>query len=128
LSAVAELVPAVPVRRALRALGDSPATWYRRRAPRLPGALRGRRVPPLALSASERQRILETLTGPRFADVTPYAAWARLLDEDAIYLASVRTFYRVLAAQGLVQERRNQLVPPAHVKPELIATAPNPAP
>jgi putative transposase len=57
--------------------------------------------------------------------VTPYTAYARLLDEDAIYLASVRTFYRVLAAQGLVQERRNQLVHPAHVKPELIATAPN---
>ena len=65
------------------------------------------------------------LTGPRFADLTPYTAWARLLDEDGIYLASVRTFYRVLAAEGLVQERRNQLVHPAHVKPELIATAPN---
>jgi putative transposase len=57
--------------------------------------------------------------------VTPYTAYARLLDEDAIYLASVRTFYRVLAAQGLIQERRNQLVHPAHVKPELIATAPH---
>jgi putative transposase len=125
LSAVAELVPAVPARRALRALGGSPATWYRRRAPRLSGALRRRAVPPLALSAPERQRIVATLTSPRFADVTPYTAYARLLDEDAIYLASVRTFYRVLAAQGLIQERRNQLVHPAHVKPELIATAPN---
>ena len=125
MSAVAELVPTVPARRALRALGGAPATWYRRRAPRLPGALRRRPAPPLALSAPERQRILEALTGPRFADVTPYTAWARLLDEDAIYLASVRTFYRVLAAQGLIQERRNQLVHPAHVKPELIATAPN---
>ena len=96
-----------------------------RRAPRLPGALRRRPAPPLALSAPERQRILETLTSPRFADCTPYTAWARLLDEDGIYLASVRTFYRVLAAEGLVQERRNQLVHPAHVKPELIATAPN---
>jgi putative transposase len=57
--------------------------------------------------------------------VTPYTAWARLLDEDGVYLASVRTFYRVLAAEGLVQERRNQLVHPAHVKPELIATGPN---
>ncbi len=49
----------------------------------------------------------------------------RLLDEDGVYLASVRTFYRVLAALGLSQERRNQLVHPAHVKPELVATAPN---
>jgi putative transposase len=125
LSAVAELVATVPARRALRALGGSPATWYRRRAPRPPGALRRRVAPPLALSAPERQRILETLTGPRFADLTPYTAWARLLDEDGIYLASVRTFYRVLAAEGLVNERRNQLVHPAHVKPELQATAPN---
>ncbi len=125
MSAVAELVSSVPTRRALRALGGSPATWYRRRAPRLLGAQRRRVVPPLALSASERQRIVATLTGPRFADVTPYTAYARLLDEDAIYLASVRTFYRVLAAEGLVQERRNQLVHPAHLKPELIATGPN---
>ena len=125
MSAVAELVPAIPARRALRALGGAPATWYRRRALRLPGALRRRPVPPLALSVLERQRIVATLTSPRFADVTPYTAWARLLDEDATYLASVRTFYRVLAAEGLVQERRNQLVHPAHIKPELLATGPN---
>lgn len=37
----------------------------------------------------------------------------------------MRTFYRVLNDNGLVQERRAQLVHPAHVKPELIATAPN---
>jgi len=125
LSAVAELVPAMATRRALRALGGAHATWYRRRAPRVLGGLRRRPAPPLALWAPERQRILETLTSPRFADATPYTAYARLLDEDGTYLASVRTFYRVLAAEGLVQERRNQLVHPAHVKPELLATAPN---
>ena len=125
MSAVAELVATVPARRALRALGGSSATWYRRRAPRLPGALRRRAVPPLALLASERQNIVATLTSARFADVTPYTAYARLLDEDGTYLASVRTFYRVLAAEGLVQERRNQLVHPAHLKPELVATGPN---
>ena len=125
MSAVAELVPAIPTRRALRALGGAHATWYRRRVPRRPAALRRRPAPPLALSAPERQKIVATLTSSRFADVTPYTAYARLLDEDAIYLASVRTFYRVLAAEGLVQERRNQLVHPAHVKPELVASAPN---
>ena len=82
-------------------------------------------APAAGAVGAERQKILETLTSPRFADCTPYTAWARLLDEDGTYLASVRTFYRVLAAEGLVQERRNQLVHPAHVKPELIATAPN---
>jgi putative transposase len=125
LSAVGELVPAVATRRALAAFGGAHATWYRRRAPRRPAALRRRLAPPLALSAPERQAILETLTSSRFADTTPYTAWARLLDEDGTYLTSVRTFYRVLATEGLVHERRNQLQHPAHVKPELIATAPN---
>ncbi len=123
MSAAAELVPALPVRAALRVLGASHATWYRRRAPRV-RIERAAVVPPLALSAGERERILATLNDPRFADCTPYTAWARLLDE-GIYLASVRTFYRVLEASGQVGERRNQLVHPAHTKPELMATAPN---
>jgi putative transposase len=78
----------------------------------------------LALSAPERAAILQTLNSERFADCTPYTAWARLLDE-GVYLGSVRTFYRVLAANGMANERRAQLVHPAPVKPELIATAPN---
>ena len=123
MSAVAELVPALPVRRALVALGASHATWYRRRRPHLARALT-RRVPPLALSVSERETILATLNSARFADCTPYTAWARLLDE-GVYLASVRTFYRVLESCGEVRERRAQLVHPAHAKPELIAQAPN---
>lgn len=121
---MAELVPAIATRRALRALGAAHATWYRRRAPSRQRPARPRPVPPLALSGRERETILAVLNSPRFADCTPYTAWARLLDEGT-YLASVRTFYRVLSASGLVQERRDQLVHPAHAKPELIATAPN---
>jgi putative transposase len=118
-------VPALPVRRALRALGGSSATWYRRgRVPERAKAIRARAAPPLALSAPERAEVLAVLNAPRFADCTPYTAWARLLDE-GVYLASVRTMYRVLAAAGLSRERRNQLVHPAHAKPELIATGPN---
>jgi putative transposase len=124
LSAVAELVPVMATRRALCALGAAHATWYRRRAPRRQRAARPRPAPPLALSVSERQMILTVLNSPRLADCTPYTAWARLLDEGT-YLASVRTFYRVLSASGLMHERRAQLVHPAHAKPELIATAPN---
>jgi putative transposase len=124
LSAVAELVPAIATRRALRALGAAHATWYRRRTPRGPRAARLRPAPPLALSVSERETILAVLNSPRLADCTPYTAWARLLDEGT-YLASVRTFYRMLSASGLVHERRAQLVHPAHAKPELVATAAN---
>jgi putative transposase len=123
MSAVAELVPGLPVRRALGVFGASHATWYRRCRPRAE-ARRKRGAPPLALDAVERQAILEVLNSPRFADATPYTAWARLLDE-GVYLASVRTFYRILGAAGQVCERRNQLVHPPHAKPELVATAPN---
>ncbi len=115
-------------RHALRALGASSATWYRRRRvrPATSEASCSRRpAPPLALSAPERERIVELLMSARFADVTPYTAYARLLDEDGVYLASARTMYRLLAARGLSNERRNQLVHPAHVKPELLATGPN---
>jgi len=91
MSAVAELLPAIPTRCALRVLGASHATWYRRRAPRQPHPARPRPAPPLALSTPERTLILDTLNSPRFADCTPYTAWARLLDE-GVYLASVRTF------------------------------------
>jgi putative transposase len=121
---VAELVPQIATRQALRALGGSHATWYRRRAPRA-ARLRSRAVPPpLALSAAERGAIVSILNSDRFADATPYTAFARLLDEGT-YLASVRTLYRVLAASGQSHERRNQLIHPAHTKPELLATGPN---
>jgi putative transposase len=117
-------VPQIATRRVLRALGASHATWYRRRTPRT-ARLRSRAVPPpLALSAAERGAIVSMLNSDRFADATPYTAFARLLDEGT-YLASVRTFYRVLAASGQSQERRNQLIHPAHAKPELLATGPN---
>ena len=123
MSAVADLVAVVPARRALAALGASHASWYRRQKPRSTRNCR-RAAAPLALSAAERAFILETLNGPRFADCTPYTTWARLLDE-GVYLASVRTFYRVLASAGQSCERRNQLIHPPHAKPELIAVAPN---
>jgi putative transposase len=113
----------VPLRRALHAIGACPATWYRRQKPRLP-RVRPRSTPPLALSAAERKAIVALLNSERFADATPYTAFARLLDEGT-YLASVRTMYRILAASGQSNERRNQLIHPAHVKPELLATGPN---
>lgn len=51
--------------------------------------------------------------------------WATLLDEGT-YLASISTMYRILRQQALVRERRSQARrPPAHLKPELVAFAPN---
>ncbi len=79
---------------------------------------------PLALSASERQVLLEVLYSERFADCAPRTVYAQLLDEGR-YLGSVRTMYRLLARQGQSRERRNQRVHPAYVKPELLAVKPN---
>ena len=43
--------------------------------------------------------MLETLHSPRFQDAAPAAVYAPLLDEGT-YLASERTMYRLLAAEG----------------------------
>ena len=47
-----------------------------------------------------------------------------LLDE-SIYLCSIRTMQRILAQNGELKERRNQLRHPQYTKPELLATGPN---
>jgi putative transposase len=85
---------------------------------------RPRPRPPLALDAQESQALLETLNSERFVDTAPAAVHATLLDEGR-YLGSVRTMYRLLAANGGCRERRNQLTHPAYAKPELLAIAPN---
>ncbi len=102
------------------ALGLSWASVLRHRAaltappraakPRLPSAR--------ALPESERDQVLAHLRTPRFADQTPTEVYATLLDE-GVCLCSIRTMYRILAAQGEVTERRRQRRHPAHHKAEL---------
>ena len=77
-----------------------------------------------ALSGDERAAVLAVCHSSRFIDSAPGEIVSTLLDE-GVYLASERTFYRVLAASGEVRERRNQLTHPSYAKPELIAEAPN---
>ena len=57
-------------------------------------------------------------------DLAPAEVYATLLDEDR-YLCSERTFYRVLAENAEVRERRDQLRHPHYAAPELLATRPN---
>jgi putative transposase len=65
------------------------------------------------------------LCSERFCDAAPAQVWATLLDEGT-YLASISTMYRLLRQQAMVRERRAQARrPPAHLKPELVAFAPN---
>lgn len=77
-----------------------------------------------ALPERERVQVLDHLRSPRFADQTPTEVFATLLDEGT-YLCSIRTMYRILAAQGEVAERRHQRTHPAYQKPELLACGPN---
>jgi putative transposase len=122
---VDELTPLVGTRPACRALGAAPATIYRRRRPPEPRPRRPRPVPARALSDAEREAVLDVLHSPRFVDCSPAQVWATLLDEGR-YLASERTFYRLLAARhGRVRERRDQLTHPAYERPELLAERPN---
>ena len=122
--AVEELTPIVGTRPACRALGAAPATIYRRRNPPTPVPKRPKPPPPRALSGEEREAVLEELHSERFVDCSPAQTWATLLDEGR-YLASERTMYRLLAAEGETTERRNQLVHPPYARPELLAQQPN---
>jgi putative transposase len=83
-------------------------------------------VPARALSDAERETVLDVLHSERFLDSSPAQVWATLLDEGR-YLASERTFYRVLAARhgGGVRERRDQRQHPPYTAPELLAERPN---
>jgi putative transposase len=114
----------VGTRPACRALGVAPATVYRRRRPPQPRPRRRRLVPARALSGSEREAVLAELHSERFVDCSPAQVWATLLDEGR-YLASERTMYRLLDADGEVRERRDQLTHPPYAAPELLACRPN---
>ncbi len=128
MSALNELAPEIGLAPACAALRINRARIYRHDARRRllisPTQSRPRPRAPLALSAPERQGLLDALYSERFADCAPRTVYARLLDE-GVYLASVRTMYRLLAGEGQSRERRNQRVHPAYAKPELLAVQPN---
>lgn len=109
----------VPISQACDALNLARATYYRAIKPKpSPPSVKKRSV--RALSSQEQDNVLETLNSPRFVDVSPYQAYAELLDEGT-YLCSVSTMYRILRQNNQVRERRNQLVHPNYEVPRLTA-------
>jgi putative transposase len=120
---LAFLIPLVGIVAACAALGVSRASFYRDQAPRRPPPS-PRPRPVRALPDDERAAVLAVLDSERFADKAPAQVYAALLDDD-VHLCSIRTMYRVLAANDQVRERRDQRRHPAYVKPQLVATAPN---
>lgn len=129
MTVVESLGQTVGVKAACDALTVPRASFYRNRE-KTTGETKpadSKRPPkcnPRALSAEERQYVLDHLHSERFVDCAPETVYATLLDEDK-YLCSPRTMYRILDDNKEVRERRNQLRHPNYAKPELIATAPN---
>ena len=84
----------------------------------------GKRVP-RKLSEEERQKVKDTACEAQFKDLTPYEIVA-ILAENGLYIASERTFYRVLKANGLLHHRGSGKPPIRSGEPqELIATGTN---
>jgi len=109
---------------ACKALDIARPTFYRRIAAKNDNAATIRPAPPRALSALERQKVLDVLHTDCFIDKAPTEVYATLLDEGT-YHCSARTMYRILAEAGEVRERRDQLRHPHYKAPELLATGPN---
>jgi putative transposase len=125
MEAVTQLSDHMGVQPACEALCVGRAGFYRRRHAQLhPPERNIRPRPPLALTGSERQEVLDTLHSERFVDQAPQVIYATLLDENR-YLCSARTMYRILAQENEIRERRNQRRHPHYTKPELMATGPN---
>ena len=120
-----ELAASVPVTTACDALLFPRSTlyWDRRPAP----VQAPKELPALShrgLAAEEKEAVRNVLNSERFQDASPRQVYATLLDE-GVYHCHWRTMYRVLAENGEVRERRNQLRHPVYRKPELLATGPN---
>jgi transposase InsO family protein len=83
-----------------------------------------RPIPAHALSAAEREQIVQVANEPRFADV-PAARIVPALADEGVYLASESSFQRVLRAHGQMQHRGRAKPPRASRPPTThVATAP----
>ena len=101
------------------------ASFYRQQAQKDSTApVVPRTRPEHALSEVEQQTVLATLNDSRFMDLAPPQVYAQLLEEGR-YLCSIRTMYRLLAANNEVRERRAVASRVVYTKPELLATQPN---
>lgn len=80
---------------------------------------------PRKLSAIEEQRVIDTACEKQFKDLTPYEIVA-ILAEQGQYIASERTFYRILNRANMLHHRGNSKPCSKTGKPaELKATGPD---
>ena len=116
----------VPIQQSCQALTLARSSWYRAQKPpeKRPTTKKKSRTSPRSLSQAEREAVRQTLNSDRFCDQSPREVYATLLDEGQ-YLCSIRTMYRILAANNEVKERRKQRRHTSYEKPELLAEAAN---
>lgn len=100
------------------------STYYRSLRPRSVGKDCPTRRPANRLSDDELAAIKDVLHEERFLDLPPREIVPTLADEGR-YLASIRTFYRVLAGLGEARERRLQARHPKRSAPILEACGPD---
>jgi transposase InsO family protein len=113
---------------ALRSISSLSSTEIPGAGSRLSSSFREVAVRPPSLrrlSDDERRVVIETLTSPELADEPPAEVFATLLGR-GVYLASIRTMYRLLAMHfGVIPDRRAQRLVRHHAPPSLEATLPN---
>lgn len=119
----------LPLRMACRCVGLHRSTVYARKKPsqRPEGGNprdRTQAPQPRALSAEERESILQALNSEEFFDQPPMQVYMRLLEQGQ-YLCSISTMYRLLREKGQSNERRPQRPAQHHAIPRLVAQAPN---
>jgi putative transposase len=107
VDAVKELRENIGVSGAAQLFGLLRSTFYYQPVPEDQRQQRGGGDQPNALDEYERTRILDVLRSNDHVDHSPYDVFASLLDEGK-YLASIRTFYRVLEGNGETTTRTNQ--------------------
>lgn len=123
-----ERLPSLPLTRACEALCLNRSTVYahQRRAAsdEAPKRCRQNSPQPKALTAEERETVINTLNSEPFIDQPPKEVYQRLL-ESGRYLCSVSTMYRLQRARGESGERRQQRAAQHNAIPRLLATRPN---
>jgi len=111
-TAVNELRQVIGVSRASELFGIARSTYYYEPVPTERRRPSGGGVQPNALSELERTEVLDALHGDAHVDQSPYSVYASLLDEGR-YLASIRSFYRLLEQDGENTARLHQRSPSA---------------
>ena len=116
---------------ACRILGINQSTYFRwKQHLKTEGKTRDLRTqtahPPPAnkLSDEEKSRILDILHSPEFVDSSPNQVVAQLADQ-GIYIASERTYYRILKEKDELHHRGRSKPPVKRDPPSHVATAPN---